>query len=232
MTSETAEHPPSAGATARRTAPTATISASALQANVALLSRTGAITALVGALTHDAWGHGAAVVDEAAQGAAGGSLVADGPLRKTSPWQAAAASLFGLPGSEGRPVLRLTGAVLSVKRLFAGEGVSYGYTHHAPTDTHVALVTGGYAQGVVRTLGNHVDIAIGGVLHRIVGRVAMDVCVVDVGDALVRRGDEAVFFGDPAAGEPSLAAWATVTGLTPREIVTVVGQRAYRIVGT
>ncbi|MCH3159094.1 hypothetical protein K3X38_14655, partial [Listeria monocytogenes] len=54
---------------------------------------------------------------------------------------------------DGVPAMTLVGTVLSTKRLLAGEGVSYGYRFRAPADTRVALVTGGYAQGVVRSAG-------------------------------------------------------------------------------
>jgi alanine racemase len=118
--------------------------------------------------------------------------------------------------------------VLTVKPLRAGEGVSYGYTHRAPRDTSVALVTGGYAQGIVRALGNQVSVTIAGRRHPIVGRVAMDVCVVDVGATPVAPRADVVYFGDPAEGEPSLDEWAEATGLTIRELATAVGLRAVR----
>lgn len=139
-----------------------------------------------------------------------------------------AVDLFGLPDGAGTPALRLAGTVLSVKDLRAGEGVSYGYAFRAPADTRVALVTGGYAQGVVRALGGAVDVAIAGERHPIVGRVAMDVCVVEIADAAIRRGDEVLFLGDPARGEPSLAEWVRATGLSAAELVTTVGLRAVR----
>ena len=50
------------------------------------------------------------------------------------------------------------GTVLVVKPLRAGEGVSYGYTHRAARDTRIALVVGGYAQGIVRALGNRAPV--------------------------------------------------------------------------
>ncbi len=124
--------------------------------------------------------------------------------------------------------MSLRGRALGTKPLLRGEGVSYGYTHRAPHDTTVALVTGGYAQGVVRALGNAATVSIDGRRHRIVGRVAMDVSVVDVGDTAITRGAEVVFFGDPADGHPSLEEWADATGLTAAEIVAMVGARAER----
>ncbi|MBN9187598.1 MAG: alanine racemase, partial [Microbacterium sp.] len=56
--------------------------------------------------------------------------------------------------------MSLVGRVLSTKVLLADEGVSYGLTYRAPEDTHIALVTGGYAQGVLRGLGNRVSVSI------------------------------------------------------------------------
>nr|WP_246301376.1 alanine racemase C-terminal domain-containing protein [Microbacterium immunditiarum] len=124
--------------------------------------------------------------------------------------------------------MRLSGTVLGIKPLRAGEGVSYGYIHRAAHDTRVALVTGGYAQGVVRALGERANVRVGGALHPIIGRVAMDVCVVDVQEAEIRRGDPVVFFGDPASGEPSLQEWVRSTGMTAAELVAMVGARVRR----
>lgn len=171
-------------------------------------------------LAVDAWGHGA---DWVASVLASLDVNAD---------ELQAATLFGLPGGDlrARPVLSLHGHVLGTKPLLAGEGVSYGYTHRASRDTSVALVTGGYAQGVVRSLGNIADVTISGRRHRIVGRVAMDVCVVDIEDARPLRGSDVVFFGDPDAGHPSLGEWTDATGWSAGEIVAVVGGRAVRTV--
>lgn len=194
----------------------ALVSESALRANAPLALAAGAASGADDVLTADGWGHGAAWV---------ASVLSDLDMDAAA---LDAAILFGLPGSHARPVLSLRGRSLGSKPLLRGEGVSYGYTHRAPHDTTIALVTGGYAQGVVRSLGNAVTVAIDGRRHRIVGRVAMDVCVVDVEDAPVARGAEVVFFGDPADGHPSLAEWTDATGLTAAEIVAIVGARADR----
>lgn len=179
-------------------------------------------------LQADAWGHGAALVQQVLDAARFASAGDGTPADADD--VLAPETLFGLPGGDAgtTPALRLSGTVLSVKDLRAGEGVSYGYAFRAPADTRIALVTGGYAQGVVRGLGGAVDVSIAGERHPIVGRVAMDVCVVDVADAAVRRGDEALFLGDPGAGEPSLADWVRVTGLRSSELITTVGLRALR----
>ncbi|MGO2746837.1 alanine racemase [Microbacterium sp.] len=137
--------------------------------------------------------------------------------------------LYGLPGSGQTPAMTLTGRILSLKPLRAGEAVSYGYTHRAEHDTTVALVTGGYAQGIVRALGNHAQVGAGSRLRPVVGRVAMDVCVVDLQtvDADTEPGSEIVYFGaGPAADE--LATWTRATGMRATELVATAGSKAVR----
>jgi len=138
------------------------------------------------------------------------------------------ARLWGLPGGGATPVMTLVGSVLSTKVLRVGEGVSYGYTFRAERDTRVALVSGGYAQGVVREIGNRAHVRVAGHDAPIVGRVAMDACVVEIGEAEVARGDDVVFFGNPGTGDPDLAVWSDVTRLGAPEILSLVGARAAR----
>nr|WP_165142977.1 alanine racemase C-terminal domain-containing protein [Microbacterium endophyticum] len=134
--------------------------------------------------------------------------------------------LYGLGDERSASVLSLHGTVLSVKPLLRGEGVSYGFRHRASTDTNVALVTGGYAQGIVRALGNQAYVTVAGARCPIVGRVAMDVSVIDVSHHPVRRGDTVVYLGDSALGETSLRDWCAMTGLNVREIVAGILTRA------
>jgi len=219
----------------KRSAPVARISRSALDGNLAT-ALTGTTDGLVD-VRADAWGHGAAFVAAAALRSGAAAVLADpvtaasliglvDPARLVTAGDPVdAETVFGLSGASA-PVLSLRGWVLSLKALRAGEGVSYGYTHRAPRDTTVALVTGGYAQGIVRALGNGADVAIAGRRHPIVGRVAMDVCVVDVGGADVARGDEVTFFG--GAGAPGIGEWAAATGMSAGELVAAVGLRSAR----
>lgn len=200
-----------------RTGPVARISHAVLRRNAEALALPEGT--LVG-LPADAYGHG--FDDVARTLAAAGLAVADADVQSPH-----ADALLGIePGF--RAAMRLTGTVLGVKPLRAGEGVSYGYAHRAAHDTRIALVVGGYAQGIVRALGNRASVSIAGERHPIVGRVAMDVCVIDIGGSAVDRAQEVVFFGDPDAGEPSIAEWVDATGLTVREMVTTVGLRSLR----
>ncbi|UWF76489.1 MULTISPECIES: alanine racemase C-terminal domain-containing protein [Microbacterium] len=222
-----------------RSLPRAEISARAVrEAAEAAVAAGGVVADLRG----DAYGHGVAetarvvtdagvravLVDDARTVE---SLAASG-IRAVTDGEAdiAPEALYGLPGAEDSrtPAMRLAGRVLSVKRMLAGEAVSYGYTHRATVDTTTALVTGGYAQGVVRALGNHARVEIDGVLRPIIGRVAMDVCVVDLEGAHAEEGTDVIYFGGTGPARDALADWARITGLRPTELVAVAGAKAVR----
>lgn len=126
------------------------------------------------------------------------------------------------------PAMTLTATIVSVKRLPAGHGVSYGFDYRTTAPTTLALVPLGYADGVPRAASGRVSVAIAGRAHPVAGRIAMDQLVVDVGDATVVAGDEAVLFGDPAAGVPSADDWARAAGTINYEIVTRIGPRVRR----
>lgn len=195
-------------------------------------------------LRRDAWGHGILTVAYAVICAGGEQVLVDSMgevealrfegITATVEGTAdiSSALLYGLPDSDGilrtRPVMRFAGRVLSTKALRAGDAVSYGYTHRASVDTTIALVSGGYAQGVVRSLGNRAYVEVEGVARPIVGRVAMDVCVIDLQGNDVALGSDVTFFGGTGPAAPGLARWAAVTGLSIAELVTVAGAHSVR----
>lgn len=195
-------------------------------------------------LRRDAWGHGLLGVAVAVMAAGARCVRVDGAGQVALLRGAGVAAfcdgqpdldprlLYGLPDAAGvlpgDPVMRVSGRVLSTKDIAAGGGVSYGYLHRAPVDSRLALVTGGYAQGVVRALGSSASLEIDGVVHPIVGRIAMDVCVADIGDAPVADGAEATYFGGRGPLAAGLAEWMRITGLSAGELVTVIGQRTDR----
>jgi alanine racemase len=126
------------------------------------------------------------------------------------------------------PVMTLRGQVAAVRRVQAGAGVSYDYTWRAPVDSTLALVPLGYADGIPRQASGRAHVSIGGAIRPVVGRVAMDQFVVNLGDDEVHVGDEVVVFGDPAAGVPSATDWADAAGTINYEIVTRIGGRVPR----
>ena len=145
--------------------------------------------------------------------------------------------LYGLPAAESvdaaalglRPVMQLEGAVAAVRRVPAGTGVSYGFTHRTEHDTTLALVPLGYADGVPRAASNRAEVSINGRRCPVVGRIAMDQFLVDVGTGAVAVGDRVVLWGDPADGVPSAEDWAAAADTIGYEIVTRVGPRVPRV---
>ena len=127
------------------------------------------------------------------------------------------------------PAMTLSATVVSAKRVAAGTGVSYGHDYVTPSETTLALVPLGYADGIPRHASSRGPVTINGKTYRVRGRVAMDQFVLDVGDDPVVVGDRAILFGDPATGVPSVDDWATAAGTINYEIVTRLGNRVKRV---
>lgn len=129
-----------------------------------------------------------------------------------------------------RPAMTFRTRVALVKRVAAGEGVSYGHEWTAPDDRVLALVPTGYADGVPRRLGGTMTVQLAGRRRPVVGRVCMDQVVVDLGPAAafaddVAPGDEVLLFGPGDAGEPTALDWAGWLDTIHYEVVTGVGCR-------
>lgn len=127
-----------------------------------------------------------------------------------------------------RPAMTLRGRVAAVRRIDAGTGASYGHAWHAERPTSLALVPLGYADGVPRQASGRAEVWLAGARRPVVGRIAMDQFLVDVGDDPVAVGDEVVLFGDPATGAPSADDWGAAADTIGYEIVTRIGQRVPR----
>ncbi len=148
-------------------------------------------------------------------------------------------ALYGLsPLADGdaaalglRPAMRLVSTVINLKDIPAGHGASYGLTFTAATDTRFALVPGGYGDGLPRAASNRAEVAIRGRRYPVVGRIAMDQMIIDIGagNDEVAIGDEAVIFGP---GGPSAADWGTWADTINYEIVTQLSARVQRCVKT
>lgn len=121
------------------------------------------------------------------------------------------------------PVMRASGKVIAVKKLFAGETSGYGGIYSAEHDTDIAIVGGGYADGISRAYIG-LEVRIRGKLHRIVA-VCMDNFIVEL-HAPCRTGDiaEIIYQGQ---GADKLAAQA---GTITYEVLTAFRGRIERII--
>ncbi|MFB0627143.1 alanine racemase [Streptomyces sp. AB3(2024)] len=137
---------------------------------------------------------------------------------------------LGTPAQLGlRPAMRLKASLALVKSVPAGHGVSYGHHYLTGSETHLALVPAGYADGLPRSASGRGPVLVGGKVRRAAGRIAMDQFVVDLGEDLAEVGDEAVVFGDAERGEPTAEDWAQAAHTIAYEIVTRIGGRVPRV---
>ncbi len=79
-----------------------------------------------------------------------------------------------------RPAMRLASRLIAVQRLAAGASVGYGSLFTASQPTRIGVVACGYADGYPRHAPTGTPIAVAGTLTRTVGRVAMDMLMVDL----------------------------------------------------
>jgi alanine racemase len=137
--------------------------------------------------------------------------------------------LGGDPAAYGlRPAMTVRAALAVTRRVPAGVGVSYGHTYSPRTETTLALVPVGYADGIPRAAGNRAPVLAAGAQRTIAGRVCMDQFVLDVGDAPVAAGDEVVLWGPGDRGEPTAQQWADAVDTIHYELVTRIGGRFTR----
>ncbi len=145
-------------------------------------------------------------------------------------------SLYGLyPGEWLRrhvdlhPAMRLTSRVSLVRRVPAGEGISYGFTYAPEADATIATVLIGYGDGYPRLLSNRGHALVGGRRRRIAGRVTMDQTMVDCGSDDVAPGDEVVLIGKQGREEIGAGELAETIGTIHYEIVCGVSGRVPRV---
>jgi alanine racemase len=137
-----------------------------------------------------------------------------------------------------RPAMSVRARLALVKRVDAGQGVSYGHAYVTDRMTSLGLVPLGYADGVPRHAssgegGRGAPVLAAGRVRPVAGRVCMDQFVVDLGADEAHAGNEVVLFGDGVGGEPTAQDWAEACGTISYEIVTRFGPRLPRAyVGT
>jgi alanine racemase len=143
-------------------------------------------------------------------------------------------SLYGLHPSDEvdrnavdlKPAMRIKARIVHLKAVPAGFAVSYGMTHRTTRSTVIATVPIGYADGYSRLLSNRGSMLVNGRRAPIVGRVCMDLTMIDVGhisgaaleDEVVilgRQGDEEIS-ADEIAGLLNTINYEVVSSITAR----------------
>lgn len=97
------------------------------------------------------------------------------------------------------PVMTLSSRLIAINSVKKGEPVGYGARWIADRDTRLGIVAIGYGDGYPRHARNGTPVLINGQRFPLVGRVAMDMITVDLGDAHVELGDKATLWGEGLA---------------------------------
>ena len=131
-----------------------------------------------------------------------------------------------------RPAMTVSTQVSLVKRLQAGESISYGQRFTLDRPANIATIPLGYADGIFRILGSkRCDVLIGGKRHPMAGNVTMDQTMIDCGDEPVAIGDEVVLLGRQGSEEVTANEWADLAGTIGYEVICRIGPRLPRRYG-
>ena len=125
-----------------------------------------------------------------------------------------------------KPVMRWISAISQVKTLAKGDSVGYGRTFIAEKETKIAIIPVGYADGFKRSLSN----GQGGVFIQdkfcpTVGRVCMDMIMVDVSKLQVKEGDRVEIIGENQTIEKFAENMQTIA----YEVMTSISKRVHRV---
>lgn len=128
------------------------------------------------------------------------------------------------------PAMTIKSVIAHIKYIEPGTTISYGRTFTAEKRMKIATVPIGYADGYIRSFGKEAYMIVGGKKAKVVGRICMDQCMIDVTEIDdVNVGDEVIVIGESDNAVVSMddaAAWA---GTINYEIACLVGKRVPRV---
>lgn len=128
------------------------------------------------------------------------------------------------------PVLELKSRVATVRDVPANTPVSYGRTNTLTRPSRLAVIPVGYGDGFCRGFSNKLTVLINGKKLPIVGRICMDMCMVDVTDAPdVKEGDVAILYGSDGTIDQPVEAGAEIMNTISYELLCVLTKRIPRI---
>ncbi len=132
------------------------------------------------------------------------------------------ARLAGRQDLELRPAMTWKVRLSQVKSVPAGETVGYGRTWLAPTDSRIAVLPVGYADGYPRALSGRAHVLVRGRRAPVRGRICMNLCMVDVTHVPgAEAGDDAVLLGRQGGDAISCEQMAEWLGTIPYEVLTL-----------
>lgn len=142
-------------------------------------------------------------------------------------------ALYGISSVNNKglkPVLQLKTHVVQVKKIRKGEKVGYDFTHEAKKDGTVAVLPIGYNDGIDRKLSDNGNVLIKNKACPIIGRVSMNLSVVDVSlVSNIKVGDEVIIFSNKEV-ENNVVNTAKKIGVIPYQILVHLERSTKRII--
>jgi alanine racemase len=133
-------------------------------------------------------------------------------------------------GIELRPAMSLKTRIAQIKDFFPGDSVSYGRTYSADKNRRVAVITIGYADGLHRVLSNKMQVLVRGQRCPQIGRICMDMCMIDVSHVpQAQVGDEVTVFGHSGSEFLPVEEQAEKAGTISYELLCAPANRVQRI---
>lgn len=129
----------------------------------------------------------------------------------------------GLPFGEAQPVATLSVPVIQTREVLPGETVGYSNTWTAEHPTRVATIAAGYADGIIRAMGQEAWLWSGDTACKVLGRISMDMIAVDVTE--LDEDPDQLELLNARQSVDTLAEWAGTIGY---EILTSMGARYQR----
>ncbi|GAA7492250.1 alanine racemase [Helicobacter pylori] len=126
-------------------------------------------------------------------------------------------------------VISLKARIVQIKRVKKGEFIGYGEHFYTNEETLVGVLALGYADGLMRALGNRIQVAINNQLAPLIGKVCMDQCFVKLNDIEAKEGDEVILFGDKSAKANDANEIATLLNTIPYETISTLSKRLERV---
>ncbi|MUU33308.1 alanine racemase [Helicobacter pylori] len=126
-------------------------------------------------------------------------------------------------------VISLKAQIVQIKRVKKGEFIGYGEHFYTNEETLVGVLALGYADGLVRALGNRIQVAINNQLAPLIGKVCMDQCFVKLNNIEAKEGDEVILFGDKSTKANDASEIATLLNTIPYETISTLSKRLERV---
>ncbi|GAA8160043.1 alanine racemase [Helicobacter pylori] len=126
-------------------------------------------------------------------------------------------------------VISLKARIVQIKRVKKGELIGYGEHFYTNEETLVGVLALGYADGLVRALGNRIQVAINNQLAPLIGKVCMDQCFVKLNNIEAKEGDEVILFGDKSTKANDASEIATLLNTIPYETISTLSKRLERV---